>query len=76
MGFEDPNQQEMIRAVELALFQERIGNFTEVDLELDSNGTSVEFENKIKTTFPELVDEERLRAMKAAITMHFLEKYF
>lgn len=76
MGFEDYNQREIIKAVELALFKERIGKFTIADLELDSDGTCKEFEYKIRLVFPELVEEDRFRAMKAAITMHFLEKYF
>ena len=75
MSSEYSNQREIIRAVELVLFKERIGKFTEADLELDGNGACKEFEHKIRLVFPELVDEDRLRAMKAAITMHFLEKY-
>ena len=70
MVFEGPKQREIIRAVELALFKERIGRFTESDLELDSNGGCQEFDHKIRIIFPELVDEDRFRAMKAAITMH------
>ncbi|MDQ5970513.1 MAG: hypothetical protein QG603_290 [Patescibacteria group bacterium] len=76
MNFDVPDEKEAMKRVELALFNERIEQFTEVDLELDSNGGCEALENKIKSTFPEITDPERLTAMKAAISMHFLEKYF
>ena len=76
MNFDVPDEKEAMKRLELALFDERIGQFTEADLQLDSNGSYRELENKIKLAFPEITDPERLRAMKAAISMHFLEKYF
>ncbi len=76
MNFDVPDEKEAMKRSELALFNERIEQFNEADLELDSDGGCQTFENKIKLTFPEITDPERLRAIKAAISMHFLEKYF
>ncbi len=76
MNFDVPDEKEAMKRLELALFNERIEQFTEADLELESSGGCEELENKIKLIFPEITDPERLRAMKAAISMHFMEKYF
>lgn len=76
MSFENHNPEETRKTVELALFNERIGQFTEDDLALDHDGSCKALEDKIRGIFPEIDDPERLRAMKAAISMHFMEKYF
>lgn len=65
-------QEAARRKVEIALFNERIEQFTEADTELDN---SEAFEAKIRAVFPEISDPERLRDIKTGIGMHFLEKY-
>jgi len=88
MSFENPFEQiippteetEAVNEVErdrleLELFNERIGEFTEADLDLDfpggpDNATNyTQFDAKIRRVFPE-ISEERFSAMKAAVTMH------
>jgi len=54
---------------ELALFNERINQFSEEDLVKDADGTWNTFEQKVRDVFPE-VPEDRFRAMKAAVSMH------
>lgn len=70
-----PNAEEERNRAELALFNERIGEFTEADLEQDVPGAGDnaanynKFDEKIRRVFPE-ISEERFSAMKAAVTMH------
>lgn len=63
------SEEEAGRIVELAMFEQRIEQFSEDDLKRDADGTWRTFEDKIKSVFPEL-PEDRRRAMKAAVTMH------
>lgn len=70
-----PNAEEERDRFELALFNERIGEFTEADLDTDVPGgpdnitNYTKFEAKIRRVFPE-ISEERFIAMKTAVTMH------
>ncbi|MFA6525022.1 MAG: hypothetical protein WCT33_01980 [Patescibacteria group bacterium] len=61
--------EEAVKIVELAMFEQRIEQFSEDDLKRDADGSWHTFEQKIKAVFPEL-PEDRQRAMKAAVTMH------
>jgi len=64
-----PDQETAAKNVELALFNERIGQFKEEDLTQDADGSWHTFEQKVRDVFPE-VAEDRFRGMKAAVTMH------
>ncbi|MFA6271704.1 MAG: hypothetical protein WC693_01165 [Patescibacteria group bacterium] len=63
------SEEEAVKIVELAMFEQRIEQFSEDDLKRDADGTWRTFENKIRSVFPEL-PEDRRRAMKAAVSMH------
>jgi hypothetical protein len=66
------DQKEAMKIVELALFNERMGQFIEADLTKDADGSWKTFEDKVRSVFPELTVsglEDRLTAMKAAVTM-------
>ncbi len=63
------DQETAVKNVELALFNERIGQFKEEDLTQDGDGSWHTFEQKVRDVFPE-VPEDRFRGMKAAVTMH------
>lgn len=63
------NKEEAIKSVELALFNERIGQFTEADLTQDADGSWRTFEQKVREVYPEF-PEDRFKAIKAAVTMH------
>lgn len=67
--FKEPNKENNTNAIELALFNERIGQFSTEDLNPDADGSWTGFDQKIKDVFPE-IPEDRFRAMKAAVTMH------
>ena len=77
MNFENPavNNEVERRNFENRLFEERIGEFTETDLEQDVPGAGdnasnyTQFDAKIRRVFPE-ISEDRFSAMKAAVTMH------
>ena len=62
------NEKEAIQNVELALFNERISQFTEDDLTQDADGSWNTFEQKIRNVFPEF-PEDRFKAIKAAVSM-------
>lgn len=72
-----PSAEEERNRAELVLFNERIGEFTEADLEQDVPGgpdnasNYTIFDAKIRRVFPE-ISEERFSAMKAAVTMYLL----
>ncbi|MCB9803090.1 hypothetical protein H6761_03735 [Candidatus Nomurabacteria bacterium] len=63
------------RRQEETLFNERIGEFSPEDLELDdssapdNSGNYTKFDEKIRKVFPE-ISEDRFPAIKAAVTMH------
>lgn len=61
--------EEAANKVELAIFNERIGKFTESDLVQDPDGSWKTFEDKVRKVFPE-IPEDRFRGMKAGVTMH------
>jgi len=69
MNFEGQNKEINTNAIELALFNERIGQFSPEDLNPDADGTWTSFDQKVRDVFPE-ISEERFRAIKAAVTMH------
>ncbi len=64
-----PDQEAAIKVVELALFNERIEQFTEGDLAQDSDGSWTTFKQKVRDVFPEIPDD-RFKDMKTAVTMH------
>ncbi|MDO8668710.1 MAG: hypothetical protein Q7K65_00250 [Candidatus Buchananbacteria bacterium] len=72
MNFENKSEvdeEKMTAAEELALFNERIEQFVEEDLNKDDDGSWNKFEQKIRDVFPEL-SEDRFKAIKAAVSMH------
>ena len=63
------NPETAVKLVELAIFNERIDQFSEDDLTQDSDGSWNTFEQKVRDIFPEIPDD-RFKGMKAAVTMH------
>ncbi len=63
------NKEEAVKSVELALFNERIGQFTEADLTQDADGSWKTFEQKVRDIYPEF-PEDRFGAIKVAVTLH------
>lgn len=68
-GGNAPDQESAVKIVELALFNERIRQFTKRDLTQDADGSWHTFEQKVRDIFPE-IPESRFKGMKAAVTMH------
>lgn len=64
-----PDQESAKKIVELALFTERIEQFSEDDLIQDTDGSWDTFEQKVREVFPE-IPEDRFKSIKAAVTMH------